>query len=425
MDTKELELLAPAGDFEKLRIAVAYGANALYLSGTSFGLRAKAKNFDSNELSEAIAYAHQYGVKVYVTTNIFAHNEDIEKMTGHFESLASMGADAFIISDPGVLMQARKEVPDVEIHISTQANTTNYASAMFWHEMGASRIILARELSLDEIAEIRAKCPKELKLEAFVHGAMCMSYSGRCLLSRYMSTGDGVRDANLGACTHPCRYSYRLWAEEVSRPGHFMPIEENERGTDIFGAEDLCMVDNIPALVAAGIESFKIEGRMKTAFYVGLTTRTYRQALDSFLNDEDEYNKSIPDYLDKLKMASHRPFSSGFYFGKDSLNNRKFIEASYSRTHDFVGVVKSYDPKTKSALIEQRNVFEVGDILTFIEPSHTIQPDFSQQITKMQDENGINIERAPHAKQKIVIPVDKPVEHMAMICRETEKEVQL
>ena len=387
------ELLAPAGDFEKLKVAIAYGADAVYLSGTSFGLRAKAKNFGSDELAEAISYAHNNEVKVYVTANIFAHNNDIDKMAGYFETLAAMGADAFIISDPGVLMLAKKEAPNVEMHISTQANTTNYASAGFWYDMGASRVILARELSIAEIAEIRAKCPKELKLEAFVHGAMCMSYSGRCMLSRYMTD----RDANLGACAHPCRYSYRLWAEDVTRPGHFMPVEENENGTDIFGAEDLCMIEHLPELEAAGIESFKIEGRMKTVFYVGLATKTYRQAIDG-----------LPYNADMLKMASHRPFSTGFYFGKPG----EFTDSAYKRTHDFVGIVQGYE--NGCAVIQQRNVFEEGDVLTFVKPKGG---EFVQKVENMKDENGIKIDRAPHAREKVIMPVNEPVEPLTLICR--------
>jgi len=389
------ELLAPAGDFEKLQIAIAYGADAVYLSGTSFGLRAKAKNFDESGLAEAISYAHDRGVKVYVTANIFAHNRDIAEMTGYFKNLALLGADAFIISDPGVLKLARQEAPNVEIHISTQANVTNYASCNFWHEMGASRVILARELSLEEIAEIRQKCPKDLKLEAFVHGAMCMSYSGRCMLSRYMSG----RDANLGECAHPCRYSYRLFAEDITRPGQFMPVIENDRGTDIFGAEDLCMVEHIPAMIEAGIESFKIEGRMKTVFYVGLATRTYRQAIDKIKNN----------YLEMLKMASHRPFSTGFYFGTDM---GEFRDMTYKRSHDFVGMVKEYN--NGQAIIEQRNVFEVGDTLTFIQPSGK---DFTQELSEIKNKDGVNITRAPHATQLLTIPVSEPLEALTLVCR--------
>ena len=413
---KKPELLAPAGDFEKLQIAVAYGADAVYLSGTSFGLRAKAKNFNNDELAAAISYAHSHGVRVYVTANIFARNKDIEEMTGYFKSLAKMGADAFIVSDPGVLMLAKKEAPDVEIHISTQANTTNYASVKFWKNAGASRIILARELNLAEIAEIKAKICQEdvsILLEGFVHGAMCMSYSGRCMLSRYMTAGkpaadsqpDGARDANLGACAHPCRYNYRLYAEEASRPGYFMPVEESEFGTDIFSAEDLCMVEHIPALITAGLESFKIEGRIKTAFYVGLAAKAYRLAIDAAFD-----NKSISGCLDMLKMASHRPFSTGFYFDKP-----KEGQASYSRSHDFVGIVRDYNYKTGCALIEQRNVFEASDTLTFVPPKGE---NFNVSITEMYGENGDKLDRAPHARQKILLKLNKPVEELTLVCRE-------
>ena len=418
MNRRKPELLAPAGDLEKLYIAVAYGADAVYLSGTSFGLRAKAKNFNDSELASAIAYAHSSGVRVYVTANIFAHNGDIDEMAGYFKALADMGADGFIISDPGVLMLAREEAPDVEIHISTQANTTNYASAKFWHDMGANRVILARELSLNEIAEIRGKCPEGLLLEGFVHGAMCMSYSGRCMLSRYMSG----RDANLGACAHPCRYSYRLWAEEVSRPGRFLPVEENENGTDIFGAEDLCMVPHLPALAEAGLSSFKIEGRMKTAFYVGLATRTYRQAIDTVFGDDGilknqgEYEKQIPYYMDMLKMASHRSFSTGFYFGGPQ---GEFTDMAYDRSHDFVGIVREYNTETGYAVVEQRNVFATGDTLTFVQPSGK---DIRHKVTEMRREDGINITRAPNARQRILLPVSESLEALTLVCRKICKE---
>ena len=395
------ELLAPAGDFEKLQIAIAYGADAVYLSGTSFGLRAKAKNFNESELPAAISYAHERGVRCYITANIFAHNNDIDEMTGYFSALAGIKADAFIISDPGVFALARKEAPEVEIHISTQANTTNYASVKFWQDIKASRIILARELSLKEIAEIREK--SDIALEGFVHGAMCMSYSGRCILSRYMTD----RDANLGACAHPCRYNYRLYAEEVTRPGYFMPVEENERGTDIFGAEDLCMAAHIPELMDAGIEGFKIEGRMKTAFYVGPTVKAYRQAIDAAFENREKYESEVPYYIEMLKMASHRPFSTGFYFGKP-----KSETASYTRSHDFVGIVREYG--AGRAVIEQRGVFEAGDILTFIRPRGT---DFSRRVDEMYDEKGIKITRAPHAQQRVSFELAEPMEPLTLVCK--------
>ena len=409
------ELLAPAGDFEKLQIAIAYGAEAVYLSGSSFGLRAKAKNFNESELALAIDYAHSHNVKVYVTANIYAHNKDINEMEGYFKTLQAMGADAFIVSDPGVLLLAKKEAPDIEVHISTQANITNYESAKFWHEAGANRIILARELSLDEIAEIRAKTPKSLKLEGFIHGAMCMAYSGRCMLSRYMTAGSpgGARDANLGACAHPCRYKYRLYAEEVSRPGYYMPVDENDRGVDIFGAEDLCMMEHLPAVLNAGLESLKIEGRMKTAFYVGLTVGAYRQALNKLEEfGLSEYENSTPKYMEMLKMASHRPFTTGFYFGRPQGD---FEEASYTRSHNFVGIVRGYNPETGRIMIEQRGVFETGDLLTFLRPQGT---SFSLQVTEMLSEDERKITRAPHAKQIVLLEAEGPVEEFTLVCKE-------
>jgi len=392
-----VELLAPAGDFERMQFAIAYGANAVYLSGTSFGLRAKAKNFDDNQLEAAIEYAHNYGVRVYVTANIFAHNNDVDEMRGYFKGLAKMGADAFIISDPGVMMLAKEEAPNVEIHISTQANTTNYASANFWQQMGASRVILARELSLAEISKLREK--SSILLEGFVHGAMCMSYSGRCMLSKYMTD----RDANLGACAHPCRYDYSLYVEEKERPGNFMPVRETERGTDIFAADDLCMIEHIPKMIEAGLSSLKIEGRMKSAFYVGLTTLAYRRAID------DYYSGKSSDYMDLLKMASHRTFSTGFYFNKplDSIG-----AAPYERSHDFVGIVRSYE--NGKVVIEQRGKFEAGDILTFIQPKAEM---FSCKANEIWNENGIKIASAPHSKQMTTVEIPQEAQEMTLVCK--------
>ncbi|MCL1987182.1 MAG: U32 family peptidase [Firmicutes bacterium] len=409
------ELLAPAGDFEKLKFAILYGADAVYLSGTSFGLRAKAKNFDNAELAAAISYAHSKNVKVYVTVNIFAHNENIQEMQDYFENLAEMGADAFIVSDPGVFQLAKKEAPLTEIHISTQANTTNYASVNFWHSLGASRVILARELNLQEIAETRKKSPQSIKLEGFVHGAMCMAYSGRCMLSRYM-TND--RDANLGACTHPCRYGYKLYAEENSRPGAFMPIEEHANGTDIFAAEDLCMVGYIPELLAAGLESFKIEGRMKTIFYTGLTTKVYRKAIDDFFEDMNKYNENVPNYVKLLQMASHRPFTTGFYFGKPT---NEFLDMSYSRSHDFVGILLAQE--NGKLLIEQRNVFEENDILEFIPPTGE---NFSLKATNITDEKGEFVSRANRARQKLTIdnPTNRTIEPFTLICKKAFDQIE-
>ncbi|MCL2015145.1 MAG: U32 family peptidase [Defluviitaleaceae bacterium] len=433
---KKPELLAPAGDFEKLKFAILYGADAVYLSGTSFGLRAKAKNFDNAELATAISYAHSHNVRVYITANIFAHNANITDMQNYFATLAEMGTDAFIISDPGVFQLAKTEAPNTEIHISTQANTTNYASVNFWHNLGASRVILARELSLQEIAETRKKSPETVQLEGFVHGAMCMAYSGRCMLSRYMTNNENnnVRDANLGECTHPCRYGYKLYAEEISRPGKFMPIEEHANGTDIFAAEDLCLVAHIPELLAAGLTSFKIEGRMKTIFYTGLTTKVYRMAIDDFFKDEKIYTENIPKYIQMLQMASHRPFTTGFYFGKPK---NEFLDMSYSRSHDFVGIVldsetaentENSEPnengETTKITIEQRNLFELGETLQFIEPTSTTPEVFSIQATTLTDENNANITKANHARQKIILKTatSRKIAPFTLICKPVKPE---
>ena len=346
-------------------------------------------------------------MKCYVTANIFARNNDIDEMTGYFGALAEMGADAFIISDPGVFALARKEAPGTQIHISTQANTTNYASVNFWRDMGASRIILARELNLAEIAKIHEKT--DIILEGFVHGAMCMSYSGRCMLSKYM-TG---RDANLGACAHPCRYNYRLYAEEVTRPGYYLPIEENEQGTDIFGAEDLCMAAHIPDLVNAGLGSFKIEGRMKSAFYVGTAVKAYRRAIDTAFENKVKYEEEISKYIEMLKMASHRPFSTGFYFDTP----KGAASPEYTRDYDFAGIVRDYDTSRGTAVIEQRGVFESGDILTFI---RTEGIDFSVKVNDIYNEKGIKISRAPHAKQRVFIEVPEETEPNTLVCKKNE-----
>ncbi|MCL1997280.1 MAG: U32 family peptidase, partial [Turicibacter sp.] len=400
---KKIELLSPAGDFEKLQTAIHYGADAVYLGAKSFGLRAGAKNFDHTEIAKAVEYAHAFNVKVYVAANIFAHNSDIDDMQGFFATLQSMAVDACIISDLGVLSLARSEAPNMEIHVSTQANTTNYKTAEIWRKLGASRIILARELNLTEISETVAKAPN-IDFEAFVHGAMCMSYSGRCMLSRYMSN----RDANLGACTQPCRYKYRLYAEEATRLGEFMPLEETQDGTDIFSAEDLCMIEYLPALLDTGLVSLKIEGRMKTAFYVATTTLAYRLALDALAISIAEYEKILPHCLELLKMPSHRPFSTGFYFNKP----QKTTSTDYTRTHDFIGIVRQSTPTTTT--IEQRGLFQEGDPLSFIKQNGEIHTITAQDL---RTPTGEKTKRAPHPQQPITLPTTTIFDPLTIVCR--------
>ena len=403
---KKPELLAPAGDLEKLIMAVRYGADAVYVGGRKFGLRAAAGNFELAQMAEGIAYAHKYGAKVYVTVNIFAHNPHLEELPDYLRELREMGADAVLISDPGVFSIARQIVPDLPLHISTQANTTNWASVEFWKNHGAQRVVLARELSLHEIREIKDKV--KIELEAFVHGAMCMSYSGRCLISSYL-TG---RSANLGECAQPCRWKYAQ--VEETRPGQYFPIEEDEQGSYVFNSMDLCMIEHIPAMLKSGIESLKIEGRMKSVYYVATVVSAYRRAIDCYLADPDGYSFD-PAWLIEIHKASHREFTTGFFLGRDSFKGESTESSGYRRDFDFVGVVKDYLPERGEALIEQRNKFSVGDVLEITGPN---TPLFTQRVTGMMDKKGNILETAPHPKQVISMPVDSPVAPLDMLRRE-------
>ncbi len=410
------ELLAPAGDLEKLKIAVLYGADAVYMGGTSFGLRAKAKNFGSADMREGIDFAHEHGAKVYITCNIFAHNEDFEKLPAYLEELRELKADAILVSDPGVFSVARQVVPDMDIHISTQANNTNYRSALFWKELGAKRIVMARELSLKEITEINQNIPPELETEAFVHGAMCISYSGRCLLSNYLSG----RDANRGACSHPCRWQY--YVTEETRPGEYMPIVEEERGTYIFNSKDLCMVQNIPDLVRAGIKSLKIEGRIKTSFYVGTVVKAYREAIDDYFKDPALYESRRERYVAEAAKASYRGFTTGFYYGKPQSGEQIYTTSSYIRTYDFIGMVIDYDSEKGLALIEQRNKFVLGDKAEFLRHGADV---LEMTVDEMYDENMTPITEAPHPQQHIWLRVPGEVNKYDMLRREMENPVTL
>ena len=327
------ELLVPASSLEVLKVAVIYGADAVYIGGEVFGLRAKAKNFTLDEMREGVEFAHAHHVKVYVTANILAHNYDLEGVREYFEELRSVGPDALIISDPGIFTIAREVLPDMELHVSTQANNTNYATYLFWQKQGAKRVVSARELSLAEIKEIREHIPDDLEIETFVHGAMCISYSGRCLLSNYF-TG---RDANQGACTHPCRWKYAV--VEESRPGEYLPVYENERGTYIFNSKDLCMIEHVPELIDAGIDSFKIEGRMKTALYVATVARTYRKAIDDYLESPEKYKENMPWYLDQISNCTYRQFTTGFFFGKPSEEAQIYDSNTYVKEYTYLGII--------------------------------------------------------------------------------------
>lgn len=402
-----IELLAPAGDLEKLKIAVLYGADAVYLGGTNFGLRAKAKNFSIKEMQEGITFAHKHGAKVYITCNIFAHNEDFKEMEQYFKTLYEIGADALLIADPGVFSTARQAVPDMDIHISTQANNTNYKTALFWKKLGASRIVMARELSIKEIKDISEKTKDEnIEIEAFIHGAMCISYSGRCLLSNYLSS----RDANKGECSHPCRWKYSL--VEQTRPGEYMPVVEEDGGTYIFNSKDLCMIEYIPELIKSGITSLKIEGRIKTSYYVGTVVKAYRQAIDDYFENPSIYKERKTYYLEELKKASYRGFTTGFYFGKPRETEQIYENSSYIRNYDFIGMVLDYDENTKIAVIEQRNKFVLGDEIEFFRAKGD---NFKQIISEMYDENDIKISEAPHPQQIIKLKTDSFVNPFDMI----------
>ena len=345
---KKPELLVPASSLEVLKTAVRYGADAVYIGGEVFGLRAKAKNFSLEEMKEGVEFAHRYNVKVYVTANILAHNSDIEPVKAYFNDLKKVKPDALIIADPAIFTIAKEMLPDIELHISTQANNTNYGTYNFWHSLGAKRVVSARELSISEIKDIRNHIPDDLEIETFVHGAMCISYSGRCLLSSFMAG----RDANKGACTHPCRWKYAV--VEESSPGQYMPVEENERGTYIFNSKDLCMIDHIPELVDAGIDSFKIEGRMKTALYVATVARTYRMAIDDYFENPKKYEENIPKYKTLISQCTYRQYTTGFFFGKPDETTQIYDCNVYERDYVYLGI--SGEPlEDGSFVIEQKN----------------------------------------------------------------------
>lgn len=402
------ELLAPAGDIERLKIAVLYGADAVYMGGEMYGLRAKAKNFSKEQMQEGINFAHERGVKVYITANIYAHNDDFQGMAEYFQEVEEMGADALIISDLGVFAVAKEAVPNMEIHVSTQANNTNYKAAKMWYQMGAKRIVMARELSFAEVEEVRKEIPEDMDIEAFVHGAMCISYSGRCLLSNYMTN----RDANQGACSHPCRWQYHLVEEQ--RPGEYMPIEENERGTYIYNSKDLCMIDFIPEILECGIMSLKLEGRMKTPFYVGTVVKAYRQAIDDYMQDPIIYQnrKETGYYMAEVSKASHREYTTGFYNEKPDHNQQLYGTNSYVRGFDFIGMVKGDSDAEGFAWVEQRNKFSLGEEIEVI-PAQG-EP-FAMHVTYLEDEWGMAVESAPHPQQLLKMQFSKGVKEFDML----------
>lgn len=402
-----VELLAPAGNLEKLKMAIIYGADAVYLGGEEFGLRAGAGNFSPEELCEGVEFAHSRGKRVYMTMNIIPHNEDFENMPGYIRQVRNAGVDAIIFSDPGILDLIKQEAPDMELHLSTQANNTNWRSAAFWHRQGVKRIILARELSYDEIKEIRENIPESLELEMFVHGAMCISYSGRCLLSNYMAN----RDSNRGACAHPCRWQYHLVEEK--RPGEYLPVVEDERGTYIFNSKDLCLIEYLPKVIESGITSLKIEGRMKSSYYVATVVKAYRQALDAYYADPMNYEFDST-WMDEMSKASHREYTAGFFKGKPSGKEQNYKSSSYIREYDFVGLVRAYDEASGIATIEQRNRFVIGDELELVSPRGTFR---IQKVASMKNDEGEIIEAAPHPQMTVYMPMDEPVEPFTMLRR--------
>lgn len=407
MRREDIELLIPAGSLEVLKVAVIYGADAVYIGGEAFGLRAKAKNFTIEEMAEGVRFAHEHGVKVYVTANILAHNGDLDGAARYFRELNEyVQPDALIISDPGIFDIAKRTVPDIDIHISTQANNTNYGTYNFWHRMGATRVVAARELSLAEIRQIRENIPPELEIETFVHGAMCISYSGRCLLSSFM-TG---RDANRGACTHPCRWQYYLMEE--SRPGEYMPVYENERGTYIFNSKDLCMIEHIPELVTAGINSFKVEGRMKTALYVATVARTYRLAIDDYLVSEEYYRSRIPFYKEEIAKCTYRKYTTGFFFGKPDSRTQIYDNNTYVKEYTYLGIVERGADGRYS--IEQRNKFSVGESIEVMKPDGT---NISVTVRSICDENGNQMDSAPHPQQKLYIDLGTKLDSFDILRR--------
>ncbi|NBH26668.1 U32 family peptidase [Lachnospiraceae bacterium] len=390
------ELLIPASSLEVLKTAVLFGADAVYIGGEAFGLRAKAKNFSGEEMTEGIRFAHAHGTRVYVTANILAHNGDLEGARRYFHELKEMQPDALIIADPGMFMLAKEICPEIDIHISTQANNTNYMTYQFWHRLGAKRVVSARELSLKEIKEIRENIPADMEIESFIHGAMCISYSGRCLLSSYF-TG---RDANQGACTHPCRWKYAVVEEK--RPGEYFPVYENERGTYIFNSKDLCMIGHIPEMIEAGIDSFKIEGRMKTALYVAAVARTYRKAIDDYLESEEKYRAHMEWYLEEISKCTYRQFTTGFYFGKPDESTQIYNSNTYVNEYTYLGIVEEVSGDGL-ARIEQKNKFCVGDRIEIMKPDGR---NVQVQVESLTTQEGEAVESAPHPRQVLWVGLD-------------------
>lgn len=395
---KKPELLAPAGDMERLQMALAYGADAVYLAGTMFGMRSFAGNFTPEELKTAVELCHSKGVRVHVTCNTMPRNEEVARLPEWLEYLDSVGVDAIILADVGTLALAKRHAPHVQCHISTQASIVNYQSATAWHDLGASRVILARELSLSEIREIRAKTPKELEIEAFAHGAMCVSYSGRCLLSNYM-TG---RDSNRGACAQPCRYQYALMEEK--RPGEYFPVFEDEKGTYIMNSRDMCMIDHLDDLMDAGVDCLKIEGRAKSAYYAAIVTGAYRHAID----DVAQGRPADPVWRDEVEHVSHRHYSTGFFYGPPG---QYYENSRYIRDWQICAVVTGCTPEGLATL-SLRNKFRTGDTVEVVGPD--TRP-FSLTVPEMTDADGLPLFEPKTPQMTFTMPLPRPVPPMSFI----------
>ena len=405
---KRPELLIPANSLDVLKIAVIYGADAVYVGGEAYGLRAKAHNLSMGEIQEGISFAHQRGLKVYVTANILAHNQDLEGVRAYFQELKEIKPDALIISDPGIYDIACEICPEIERHISTQANNTNYGTYLFWHRMGAKRVVSARELSLEEIRQIRGKIPPDMEIESFIHGAMCISYSGRCLLSNYL-TG---RDANQGACTHPCRWKYAVVEEQ--RPGEYLPVYENDRGTYLFNSKDLCMIEHIDDLMGAGIDSFKIEGRMRAALYVATVARTYRRAIDDCLESVEKYRENMDWYREQIGGCTYRQFTTGFFYGKPNEHTQIYDESTYMRGYTYLGRVEAVDSRGLGR-ITQKNKFSVGDTIEIMKPDGS---DIKAVVQGLLDTEGRHRESAPHSREVLYVQLDQSMEEYDILRRE-------
>ena len=407
---RKTELLIPASSLEVLKIAVTFGADAVYIGGEAFGLRAKAKNFSPDEMKEGIDFAHEHGVKVYVTANILAHNYDLAGAREYFKELKEMKPDGLIIADPGMFSLAKEICPEIDVHISTQANNTNYETYRFWERMGATRVVSARELSIKEIKEIREHISDKMEIETFVHGAMCISYSGRCLLSNYFTS----RDANQGACTHPCRWKYAV--VEESRPGEYLPVYENERGTYIFNSKDLCMIEHIPDLIDAGIDSLKIEGRMKTALYVATVARTYRKALDDFAESPEKYQENMPWYLDQISNCTYRQFTTGFFYGKPNEETQIYDSNTYVKEYTYLGIVGERNEQGWYKT-EQRNKFSVGELIEVMKPDGR---NVEVTVKAIYDEDGNSMESCPHPKQTLYVDLGMELDQYDILRRKED-----